>query len=93
MKQKYREIRKIRTERLRELCISKGWYTRGTTEEYHHLLADLAGSRENITAEDIVEIAENILEHSETDQELAGICSDIAKAADVFFEKVQQMQA
>lgn len=30
----YKEVRKIRAGKLRNLCIEKNWYTRGTNEEY-----------------------------------------------------------
>lgn len=89
MKCKYREIRKISADSIRNLCIAKNWYTRGTNEDYRHLLVDLADNKENITTEDIVEIAQNIMDHSSTDQELTSICFDVARIAVTFFEEVQ----
>ena len=52
------------------------------------LLDDLAGDKENITTDDIVEIALDIMEHSNTDQELTSICFDVARIAVTFFEEV-----
>lgn len=49
---------------------------------------DLADDKENITTEDIVEIAQDIMEHSNTDQELTSICFDVARIANTFFEEV-----
>lgn len=88
MKYGYREVRKIREDDLRNLCIAKRWYTRGDNATYNHLLNDLAGDKENITTDDIVEIALDIMEHSNTDQELTSICFDIARIAVTFFEEV-----
>lgn len=91
MKYGYREIRKIRGDDLRNLCIANCWYTRGDNAAYNHLLNDLAGDKENITTDDIVEIAMDILKHSNTDQELTSICFDVARIAVTFFEEVEEM--
>lgn len=88
MEHGYREVRKIREDDLRNLCIAKRWYTRGDNAAYNHLLNDLAGYKENITTDDIVEIALDIMEHSNTDQELTSICFDVARIAVTFFEEV-----
>ena len=88
MKKRYTEVRIIFADDLRNLCITKGWYTRGADKEYSHMLHVLAAEGKNITTEDIVEIAEDIMEHSDTDQELTSICFDIAKIAVTFFEEV-----
>lgn len=85
---KYKEIRKISAEGLRGLCISKNWYTRGTCKEYEHLLYGLAEEKQNITTDDIVEIAEDIMEHSSTEHTLEGICFEVARIAITFFEEV-----
>lgn len=42
MEHVYREVRKIRIDDLRNLCIAKCWYTRGGNAAYNHLLNDLA---------------------------------------------------
>lgn len=88
MKHEYREVRKIRVDDLRNLCIKNRWYTRGDNAAYNHLLNDLAGDKENITTDDIVEIAMDILKHSNTDQELTSICFEVARIAVTFFEEV-----
>lgn len=64
MKYGYKEVRTISADRLRKLCIDHDWYTRGDNEEYRHLLLDMAGDKENITTDDIVEIASDIIKHS-----------------------------
>lgn len=88
MKYRYKEIRKIHADSLRNLCIAKNWYTRGNTEEHSHLLYDMAERKDNITTDDIVEIAQDIIENSNTDQEFTSICFDIARIAVTFFEEV-----
>ena len=70
MKYRYREVRKIREDDLRNLCIAKRWYTRGDNAAYNHL------------------IALDIMEHSNTEQELTSICFDVARIAVTFFEEV-----
>lgn len=87
MKHRYREVRRIHADSLRNLCIAKNWYTRGNTEEYSHLLYDMAEGKENISTDDIVEMAQDIMEHSNTDQEITSICFDIARTAVTFFEE------
>lgn len=87
MKSEYREVRRIFAKDLRELCIRNNWYTRGDCKAYSHLLNELAHEKENITTDDIVEIAQDILEHSNTDQELTSICFEVARIAVSFFEE------
>ena len=60
----------------------------GDNAAYNHLLYDLAENKENITTEDIVEIAQDIMKHSNTDQELTSICFDVAEISVTFFEEV-----
>ena len=86
---KYREIRKIDADSIRKLCIEKGWYTKGTYQDFRHLLIDLVDSKGNITTDDIVAIAQDIMEHSNTDQEFTSVCFDVARLAVVFFKEVQ----
>jgi hypothetical protein len=64
MKYGYREVRKLSREDLRALCIRHDWYTGGTNEEYYNLMQ--MTEKECITTDDIVEIATDIIEHSET---------------------------
>ena len=87
MKYGYKEIRKISAEALRNLCVRRDWYTGGDCEEYDNLLFNLAENKENISTDDIVEIAQDIIDHSDTDQEFTSICFDIARIAVTFFEE------
>ncbi|WP_298029639.1 hypothetical protein [uncultured Dysosmobacter sp.] len=61
----YKEIRRLSAYDLRALCITQNWYTRGTQQEYSHLLYDLAAHKSHLTTQDIIEIAQDILTHSE----------------------------
>lgn len=78
------ENRIINRKNLKQLCIDFDLYTLGTSEEYEEMLksAVFAG---HLTTEKIVEIAKNILEHSETDIELGSLCAEINRAAYTFF--------
>lgn len=89
MKQ-YKEIRKIRASALRQLCVDHDWYTAGDNDEYGHLLFDLAGHKENLNTADIMEIAADIMAHSELDDDytIENIAFEVARIADVFFEEV-----
>ena len=96
MKYGYKEIRKLYSTDLRSLCIRENWYTGGTNEEYARLM-DMT-MKDNITTDDIVEIATDIIEHSERakrDFEKSSGGEDfylhvmflIAEACNTFFEK------
>jgi hypothetical protein len=88
MKYGYKEIRTIDADAVRKLCIAKEWYTLGTNEEYAHLLLDIIPSIENVTSDELVEIAENIKEHSDTEYELTSIMYELARICHSFFEEV-----
>lgn len=79
-----KENRIINRKNLKQLCIDFDLYTLGTSEEYEEMLKS-AVFEEHLTTERIVEIAKNILEHSETDIELGSLCAEINRAAYTFF--------
>lgn len=89
MKQ-YKEIRKISASSLRALCIRQDWYTAGDNDEYGHLLYDLAQNKENLSTADIIEIAADIMEHSDLDAycTIECVALEVARIANVFFEEV-----
>ena len=89
MKQ-YKEIRKISASSLRSLCIHQNWYTAGDNDEYNHLLHDLAGNKENLSTTDIIEIAADIMDHSDmgVDYTIESVAFEVASIANVFFEEV-----
>lgn len=62
---KFKEERKLSADIVRNLCIRYNWYTKGSCEEYSELLNSLDGKE--MTTDELVKIAENIKEHSETE--------------------------
>lgn len=85
----YKEIRKISAASLRNLCIEKNWYTKGDSDDYRHLLLVRADYKENITTEDIEEIARDIIEHSDiSTEEFTSVCSEVARIADIFTKEM-----
>ena len=85
MKQ-YKETRKMPMDRLRNLCIKYNWYTHGNTEEYNNLLT--MTKVENITTETLVEMANNIFEHSKVDYEVTTILFELSLICYSIFEEV-----
>ncbi len=90
MKKQYQEIRRIFAYDLRQLCIEKNWYTAGDNEEYGHLLFDLAEHKKNLTTADVIEIAEDIMQHSKMDSDctVEDVAFEVARIATVQFKKV-----
>lgn len=85
----YKEVRRLTAGNLRALCIEQDWYTNGTNEEYDHLLRDLAGNKENLSTEDIIEIAEDIFCHSKLPEgcEIEDIAWEVNRVCTVCFVK------
>lgn len=92
MSVKFKETRRISASNLRALCVQQDWYTGGTVEEYEHLLLDLADNKENITTADIVEIAYDIINHSNniTEDEVTSVMFAVGEIANTFFERVEE---
>lgn len=80
-----KEIRKLDSDDLRQLCINKDWYTRGNNEEYSKLLKAVHFT-DNVTTKTIVTIAQDILSHSDTVYSLESICFEIAEICHSFFD-------
>lgn len=80
----YTETRDISSYRMRELCIAQGWFTLATNTEYDRFLRK-AAAIENITTDDLVELATDVKEWSDTDMEIENIMWHIAKACYVYF--------
>lgn len=62
-----KERRELYASDLRELCIKNKWYTRGTNEDYNNLFDFIRGKE--ITTDAIVDIAFNIFQHSNLQEE------------------------
>lgn len=63
MKYGYKLVRRLTKASLRSICVEREWYTNGDNEEYSNMLA--MTMKEDITSDDIVEIATDIIEHSD----------------------------
>lgn len=84
MKYGYTEIRRITAQALRKLCAENEWYTCGDPDEYEHLLFDLAQHKANVTTDDIIEIASDIIEHSELVSDIEYVAFKVANIARVY---------
>lgn len=62
----------------------------GDSKEYREMLSMVEGKK-NITTNNIVKIAENIMKHTnESERELESYCFEIAEIAVTFFEPVKE---
>ena len=85
MKYGYKEVRKIDMTAIRDLCIKKDWFTCGDMYAYDKLL-DYSYC-ENITTDELVEMAEQIKENSETDYEITDIMFELATICYSYFKE------
>lgn len=89
---KFTETRTLDASKLRSLCIKNNWYTRGTNAEYSRLfdrLTDCCGCPKHLTTEKLVEIAEDIWEHSKiTDYTIETVLFELARACYTYFDVV-----
>jgi hypothetical protein len=83
--QGYYRIESLDPERLRQLCIEKEWYTKGTVEAYNAMLTSAkdatvsVGEDLRIAVSKLIEIAENIFSVSETDYTIPMIVRELDK--------------
>lgn len=76
MKEAYKIRRTLCTENLRILCIKNDWYRCGDNDDYAHMLNK--AKKGNITSNDIVSIARDIITHSNlTSDDLLWVCDEI----------------
>lgn len=83
----YKEVRRLYSDALRGLCIAKNWYTKGNCDEYMNLLNMC--DKENITTDDIVEIATDIMKHSSdrAERPLTSYAFEVARICVTFIEE------
>lgn len=62
MKYGYKIVRKLSPYSVKAICVDRNWYNTGDNIEYMKML-DMA-RKEDITSDDIVEIATDIIEHT-----------------------------
>ena len=90
---KYTEHRTLSACSLRNLCIQKNWYTKGTNEEYYNMFRLLTHDfhAAEMTTDKLSEIAADIYNHSSEDDctdgylEIPDIMYDLAKICDTVF--------
>lgn len=76
MKYPYKIYRLLSMEKLRNLCIQRDWYTKGDNGEYSNMLN--MTNRGILTSDDIVEIALDIVAHSDLQaDDLINVCDAI----------------
>ena len=87
---KFKETRSMSATKLRSVCIEHNWYTCGTNAEYGRLfdkLTDECGFPVHLTTEKLVEIAEDIWDHSEiTEYTIESVLFELAKNCYVYFD-------
>ena len=83
----YKEVRTVRAESIRSLCVRKDWYTCGTIEDYKALL-DYGFSRKEITVKELSDMAALILEYSETDYDIPSVMYELNKICDTYFVEI-----
>ncbi len=91
---KFKETRSMSATKLRSVCIEHNWYTCGTNKEYSRLfdrLNDCCGCPEHLTTEKLVEIAEDIWNHSEiTEYTIETVLSELARNCYTYFDVVEE---
>lgn len=76
MKNPYKIYRILGMGQLRALCVQRNWYTQGDNAEYSHMLN--MANKSNLTSDDILEIALDIIAHSDLESnELLNVCDAI----------------
>lgn len=65
---RYREYRRIDSDAVRSMCIRDSYYTEGDVKAYKNLLGNLCDWEKEITMDDLEEITEDILKHSDVDR-------------------------
>ena len=81
---KITETRKIMLDDLRRFCIERNLCELATNEQYDKILNSVKGV--NFTTAKIVELSEQLMIYSETEEEQADICCGLAHIAISIFE-------
>ena len=84
----YHEVRHMHLDSLRNLCIKENWCTSASSDQYKALL-DMT-EIENITTDDIVEMAVLIMEYSGmsiTGGDFDNVCFNLFQICNTFIEE------
>lgn len=68
-----KEVKKMDTSKVRNMCIRCNWYTAGNNADYENMFSMC---NDNITPEKLYEIAKDIYEHTNVDKAKEGCSSD-----------------
>ena len=79
-----KETRMLIGDEFKQLCIKNKWYTKGTKKDFTEMIK-YAESRFNVSSDDIIFIAENIKQYSDTRLPVGVICTQIAKICHSLF--------
>lgn len=79
-----KETRKLYSTDVRKLCIENKWYTKGTCDEYEKMF-NYINSCEDFKTENIVYVAKDIKDHSDTEQDITSFCFELARICYCFF--------
>lgn len=83
MKYGYKVVKRLLSDELRALCVERAWYTSGDNDEYNNMLA--MAKKDDITSDDIVEIATDIIEHSDLSlDDFIYVCDEILLKCHLF---------
>lgn len=82
----YGEVRTMNYDSLRNLCIRQNWFTAGCNKDYSDML-NKADNLENVTTDDIIEIATTILDNSHNET-LEDICFKLFGICNTFIQKL-----
>lgn len=89
MEKRYTETRTITVYDLQNLCIRRHWFTRADCEEYGEFLTN-AADIENITTQDLANMAAVVERYSDTDgMDTASIMWELNEACNVIFREYE----
>lgn len=87
MEKRFTETRTITCEDLRNLCIRRNWFTGADCEEYDEFLSR-AARMQNITTEDLADLAAVVEQYSDTDgMDTEDIMWELNRACNVCFSR------
>ncbi|MBQ3256349.1 MAG: hypothetical protein IJN43_16095 [Ruminococcus sp.] len=84
----YKEIRRVSMMALRSLCIKMNWFVKATNKEYAVFLN--YATNETVTTDDLVEMATQVKEYSDTHFEIEDIMYLIAECCHTYFEETEE---
>lgn len=85
---KYEEMKILSAGKVRDLCIEKNWYTIGDNNAYAAMLdkvQEIKDSGKSLTADQLGEIAKDILAHSDTMYTVESIMWELNRTANTSY--------